>query len=704
MKSVMSAGRPLDPLCFVCGCYSKESDDLDDDSLVTGSSVFERLVALLAKKLESLESAVRTALESSRGKYCLCPSCESLVSTIDCLEKELDKNIQKLWSSEIHVAIRQLWPDAVDELKPFTPQPSTISENHRVDNPPPIQTRKRGRACKNDFSSVSIDASLNRAEKVSSRRREVKERVKNVIEEEVVVKRRRGRPRKSDITVPPPVETILNVPASHEVLVDPSNGFIAKIEAPDNVDDVDEQKFSVTSEEIQPKDPDDFQSAVEEDGNLEPAKELPGAFMWLNWRCRICGQISPDAKEFSSHHQRYHPDSSLHSCHFCFAKFNDADEFRNHVFYEELDKCMKKDFRCVECDVDFVSPRRLNDHMRSAHVGGECANSPFQCLECDGVRFDTFQEYIYHRASDEASHVVPEGLANFACNCADGCDFKGRTDEELVEHASAIHDNKTPFQCPRCRISVPSWKRMARHVVKLEYGKKYCEECGLFFKTPHHTEWHINETHLKRSPYACSECNKSFPSKRQLLYHMEYHKPKPEKLCNVCGKYYKGCLSYHVRAVHNKERRIKCELCDETFFHYAPKRNHLAKVHGIKADRRVNTCELCGKVFVTKDSLKIHRFTVHGIRGLKTYACPTCGKEYIERKRLEEHIMAHDGVKPNACPMCDHRTITFVNLKTHIKLVHKKKVFRKWTVDEAGNKTYVIVDHEQDLSDFKNQT
>jgi hypothetical protein len=68
-----------------------------------------------------------------------------------------------------------------------------------------------------------------------------------------------------------------------------------------------------------------------------------------------------------------------------------------------------------------------------------------------------------------------------------------------------------------------------------------------------------------------------------------------------------------------------------------------------------------------------------------------CEKEFCKPDKLRRHMMTHDGVRPHQCPHCDHRTADFINLKTHIRLRHKrivKRVFRPG----GGDAGYDIVD------------
>ncbi|CAG0917656.1 unnamed protein product [Notodromas monacha] len=380
-------------------------------------------------------------------------------------------------------------------------------------------------------------------------------------------------------------------------------------------------------------------------------KDMPGLSMWFKLQCRLCGHQAGNPEVFLNHHKQHHEPAALFVCHFCLSSFNDAEEFQNHVYCEELLKTVRKDFICCLCNVDLLNPRRLDVHMQTVHGADQSSMeevtwTPFRCDECDGLPFKSYEEFIYHRAGDHPNHVVPEFLEVFSCATTPGCMFKGRNAEELLEHSDKVHDNKKPFVCPRCKCEKKTFRRIARHIVELEYNpKRYCDECGIFFKDSDQVERHINITHLKRSPHVCEECGKTFISKHLMKRHMQHHKPRLDKLCPICGKCVKGFLSHHVRAFHNREKRLKCELCDERFLYYSSKRKHFDRVHAVRDEKYPNTCKECGKTFACLGNLKSHLFTAHAIRGVTTYPCEICGKEYTEKRRLEDHQLRHQGVE-----------------------------------------------------------
>ncbi|CAG0923562.1 unnamed protein product [Notodromas monacha] len=224
-------------------------------------------------------------------------------------------------------------------------------------------------------------------------------------------------------------------------------------------------------------------------------------------------------------------------------------------------------FRCRICAADATNAEEFVAH----HASNHSTVSLFKCHFCF-ANFDHAEDFQNHVYYEELRKTCRK---EFVCK---SCNEDFMNPRRLSEHFRKVHallgqqkensGNATnlswsPFRCDACPdVLIDSFENYILHRT---------------------AEWHMNEVHFKCSPYVCTTCAKSYPSKLQLRLHMEYHKPKAEKLCPICGKSVKGFLAYHVSAVHNREKRLKCDLCDERFMHYSAKKKHLARVHDVRA-------------------------------------------------------------------------------------------------------------------------
>ena len=111
------------------------------------------------------------------------------------------------------------------------------------------------------------------------------------------------------------------------------------------------------------------------------------------------------------------------------------------------------------------------------------------------------------------------------------------------------------------------------------------------------------------SGYECSECNKRYQYKSQLVKHMR---------------------------CHNGERPFTCEICDKRFSETSNLNNHLRSVHS--GDRNF-PCHICHKTFTLLGNLKKH-LEMHTRQQADSYPCefPGCSSVYTTEKRLGNHL------------------------------------------------------------------
>lgn len=95
------------------------------------------------------------------------------------------------------------------------------------------------------------------------------------------------------------------------------------------------------------------------------------------------------------------------------------------------------------------------------------------------------------------------------------------------------------------------------------------------------------------------------------------------------------------------------------------------------------TCSYCQKIFNTKEAIHVHEEVYHTGRYKSLpsssksplFECTQCGKSYMSKHALEEHLYTHVGMRPFACPYCaasfNHRK----SLRRHVQLHNNVKRF-----------------------------
>ena len=130
-------------------------------------------------------------------------------------------------------------------------------------------------------------------------------------------------------------------------------------------------------------------------------------------------------------------------------------------------------------------------------------------------------------------------------------------------------------------------------------------------------------TEKKSKPHGCSQCDKRFRKKSNLLGH--------------------------IRRIHEgkmKQKIFNCSICSSTFTRNMSLTNHMTNIHNIDYE-----CSVCNVSFKTSAKLKRHLKLMHNVR--KSFECPTCNATFSVRNSLKTHIArVHEKRKPHLCPEC----------------------------------------------------
>ncbi|KAM3913580.1 uncharacterized protein RB166_018836 [Leptodactylus fuscus] len=169
--------------------------------------------------------------------------------------------------------------------------------------------------------------------------------------------------------------------------------------------------------------------------------------------------------------------------------------------------------------------------------------------------------------------------------------------------------------------------------------------------------------------FSCSECDKSFDCKSELLMHLPVHSGDKPYNCSTCGKCFTN-LSYLIThgKIHAGEKRYSCPDCGVSFTRSSNLKAHKRKHTGEKP----YLCSDCGKSFSSNSNLNAHK---KRHTGDKPYSCPDCGKSFISRSHLVVHQRTHTGEKPYTCPLCIKCFSNTSDLAKHRKIHNKKPYY-----------------------------
>ena len=158
-------------------------------------------------------------------------------------------------------------------------------------------------------------------------------------------------------------------------------------------------------------------------------------------------------------------------------------------------------------------------------------------------------------------------------------DKKSDSETEKAEESERIiveQVKKSPYQCTFCYKSFQkssNWKRHERiHTREVPYE---CKTCKKRFNQRSNLKKH-EMIHTGEVPYECKTCKKRFNDKGNLMAHERIHTGEVPYECKTCKKRFKrkADLKTHVR-IHTGEEPYECETCKKKF----KRKDHL-KSHG----------------------------------------------------------------------------------------------------------------------------
>ena len=127
---------------------------------------------------------------------------------------------------------------------------------------------------------------------------------------------------------------------------------------------------------------------------------------------------------------------------------------------------------------------------------------------------------------------------------------------------------------------------------------------------------------------------------------------------------------------------IQCQICHMTFSDQSAISAHYDTAHAQSSSRPPRPehpdaryeCEVCGRKFIRKLNLKQHLSSVHGVGDVKTFQCDVCSYVAKQKGHLKRHLMyVHciGDVKTFQCHICSRVFKHKHHLKDHLKNVHK---------------------------------
>jgi uncharacterized Zn-finger protein len=188
------------------------------------------------------------------------------------------------------------------------------------------------------------------------------------------------------------------------------------------------------------------------------------------------------------------------------------------------------------------------------------------------------------------------------------CDTCGKTfaRNSYLKIHKMIHTNERPRVCPICDKAFLQYTSYNIHMRYHNDDRRYsCSICDMRFISSSHLKRH-KTVHSNSRPVTCEICYTHFKTKDDLKKHTDVLHSEREKLaCDICNKKLSDIqrLTEHISRLHSQsEKRWACSVCDKTFFSNRELRSHMI----VHTGDRDHQCFKCEKSFSLKSNLNRH--------------------------------------------------------------------------------------------------
>ncbi|XP_067366933.1 zinc finger protein ZFAT-like isoform X1 [Channa argus] len=242
------------------------------------------------------------------------------------------------------------------------------------------------------------------------------------------------------------------------------------------------------------------------------------------------------------------------------------------------------------------------------------------------------------------------------------------------------------------------------------YGDLECQYCGKLFWYKVHYNIHVR-THTKEHSHYCSKCSYSSVTKSSLKRHQIQKHSGLLLPCSHPGCKYttpdKYKLQAHLRTHQGQDKTVNCPVCHQCYPEHRLK-HHIRTSHpdtlpvrgkGLMV-QRAEKCPYCESYFLKNSSDFQQHIWAH--QGLKPYVCSVCDYAGRSRSNLKTHMNRHNTEKRHLCDLCGKKFKTKVTLKSH-KLTHTNegKPFQCSECDFTSVSKPYLLRHMEQHAEFK---
>ncbi|XP_060078832.1 uncharacterized protein LOC132558272 [Ylistrum balloti] len=239
---------------------------------------------------------------------------------------------------------------------------------------------------------------------------------------------------------------------------------------------------------------------------------------------------------------------------------------------------------------------------------------------------------------DRNAELIPESERQFKCKlCGNEFVFPKRSITHLINTHEISPDDVLSYITIR----------------KFEKSPRVCDICGYETKEPnfyyiHYHKYFRHGIPLPKGwkPFTCDICGKECFTKFQLKDHKLIHREQTPFICEKCGQGFKSrtCLNSHVFHRHNSVRKHDCTDCEKSF----KTKTQLMVHHRIHTGEKPFHCPDCDYKSTTRGNMRLHLTNKHKYdsQDIKCmmYQIKTLSKAY-EMQSLPQELIANTNLQ-----------------------------------------------------------
>jgi KRAB domain-containing zinc finger protein len=458
------------------------------------------------------------------------------------------------------------------------------------------------------------------------------------------------------------------------------------------------------------------------------------------YKCEFCTYKSQTRNNVVRHITVIHRKEKNYHCSDCGMRYSEQKSLKKHIskntfarpdgnkmllcsrfttLPSEASKLLKKDedskyFNCLKCSYASSSLLASKRHVERIHLTTKRLICNI-CKEGFSWKPEVARHYELEHNDTVGGVSGPKVFDSAKLKCQ-MCPYTSSSRNYLQRHFKLVHLKERNFLCAECGnrysnkrsldlhiskstvtkndrtcvLRCSKFRKLPSQVIELikkneEFNEFNCLQCDYKSSILDLTKRHVERVHLNSNRIICNTCNKDFPSKPKLIFHLA----KDHNDMSLCE---------NVTDISTLDPGpYQCEQCSYSSPNISRLKRHVRAIH---LNEKNYLCSDCGKCFSENKSLKTHvaNNTLTSSSGVTSMRCTKYQKVKTESA---QHIQKDESSNTFNCLQCSYSSNNLYLITKHVDRVHlKAKRFQCTACDQSFKlKPQLVVHLAKDHND-----